>query len=236
MTSDPLQAEINDFENELRREWEWREDELRSLSNLIGREDDDESKSHRKSIIVMLYAHYEGFAVFALNHYRIFVNRQRLTAQTAASSIVAGAWGHIFKAIQSGDEKCRVFTSELPDDRKLHILWRRRNFIEQHDSLRSREIVVEDAVVDSDSNMKPKVLSRNLFLLGIPHDWVRSVEGEINRLIQIRNALAHGSRKQGIPNAEFDEIEQAMKDVIERIQSEILNSVNRQHFLSSSAL
>src|SRR5690242_6641209 len=109
-----------DFVLQLQRELDWRFDEIVRLKNLLTREPDATARDDlRKSLVVILYSHFEGFCVFALEHYVEEVNQAGLPCADAHPSIVAGAWDPIFNAMQHGDAKCRVFLTPLPHDAAL---------------------------------------------------------------------------------------------------------------------
>ena len=68
------------------------------------------------------------------------VNAEQISCKNAVASIVAGAWEPVFRAMETGDEKCRIFSAPLPQDQKLHRHWRRRHFVEEIDKLRDRQL------------------------------------------------------------------------------------------------
>jgi len=77
-----------------------------------------------------------------LGHYLLAVNAEQISCKNAVASIVAGAWEPVFRAMETGDEKCRIFSAPLPQDQKLHRHWRRRHFVEEIDKLRDRQLVI----------------------------------------------------------------------------------------------
>jgi hypothetical protein len=56
----------SDFLAELCRAYDWRFDEVRRLKNLIEREPPVARDELRKSLLLVLYSHFEGFCVFSL--------------------------------------------------------------------------------------------------------------------------------------------------------------------------
>src|SRR5690606_27125863 len=109
---------------------DWRWDELNHLKNILSYSNDErKTEQLRKSLVVVLYAHFEGFCVFALQHYQQALNTARLTCVEVVPAIVAGSWEHLFRAMETGDEKCDIFSRKLPNDPYLHRHWRRRHFV-----------------------------------------------------------------------------------------------------------
>src|SRR5205807_2364342 len=129
-----------DFEAELFRGYNWRFDEVRRLKNLIESAPRVDRDELRKSLVLVLYAHFEGFCVFALQHYLNAVNALRLPCREVTPAIVAGAWERLFNQMEKGDEKSKIFKQKLPNDAGLHRHWRRRHFVE------SIETFYEEAV------------------------------------------------------------------------------------------
>ena len=103
-----------DFRGELYREHEWRFDEVRALKNAIAREPRESRDNLRKSIVILLYAHFEGFCIFALQHYLNALNQLRLPCHLVIPAVIAGAWDRVFNAMEHGDQKSQIFRQALP--------------------------------------------------------------------------------------------------------------------------
>jgi len=206
------------FSEELYRGFDWRFDEVRKLQNLINGERDSTERSElRKSLVVLLYAHFEGFCVFALEHYLATVNRCRLSCRDAVASIVAGSWEPIFNAMEHGDEKCRVFLRPLPDDRRLHRHWRRRHFVDEIETFWNLPVELDEKVIDAESNLKPEVLQRNLFVLGLDHRFVEPFAAKLQNLLGRRNRIAHGDDRRPVDEREYSEYETAVFEICVRL-------------------
>jgi len=66
---------IDDLREEMEAELTWRSDEFRMLKNNISYITKDEDKlKYRKSLIVMLYANFEGFCKICLLSYVKYIN------------------------------------------------------------------------------------------------------------------------------------------------------------------
>ncbi len=203
-----------DFVDELYRELEWRSDELLQLRNLLTHESDlIERDRLRKSLVVLLYAHFEGFCSFALEHYLSAVNQAGIGCREAVPSIVAGSWEMLFNAMEHGDQKCRIFQKTLPNDPRLHRHWRRRHFVEEIEGFLSFPVSIPENVVDTESNLKPAVLERNLFVLGLDHSLVRPYSDQINELLGRRNRIAHGADRRGVPEPDYQRYESAVFEI-----------------------
>jgi hypothetical protein len=225
---------VSGFSDELYREFDWRFDEIRRLQNLItqdrNRDDRDEL---RKSLIVVLYAHFEGFCVFALEHYLASLNSFRLSCRNAASSIVAGAWELLFNAMEHGDEKCKLFTRPLPNDPYLHRHWRRRHFVEEIDRFWKFPVQLDERVIDSESNLKPEVLQRNLFILGLDHKFVEPLAANLRNLLSRRNRIAHGDDRRPVLESEYYEYESTVFEICYQMIEFLNDSIANEAYQKS---
>jgi hypothetical protein len=204
----------DDFVSELYRDLEWRTDELIQLKNLLTHEPDPTARDLlRKSLVMVLYAHFEGFCVFSLEHYQRAINEAGLECREVIPAILAGSWEKVFNAMEHGDEKCKVFRHSLPDDPHLHRHWRRRHFIEETERFLSLRVSIPEHVIDTESNLKPAILQRNLFLLGLDHTFVEPHADTINGLLGRRNRIAHGDDRRGVPEREYNGYESTAYEI-----------------------
>jgi len=203
----------DDFLSELYREYDWRFDEVRALKNVISREPVEAREDLRKSIVLVLYAHFEGYCVFALQHYLNALNRLRLPCRLVIPAVIAGAWDRVFSAMERGDQKSKVFRQSLPNDAGLHRHWRRPHFVETIEDLYEKPVEIDEKVIDSESNLKPAVLERNLFILGLDHTFVHEHAVTISNLLGRRNRLAHGEDRRGVPESELEGYEKSVFEI-----------------------
>jgi hypothetical protein len=199
-----------DFVAELYREYDWHFDEVRRLKNLIEREQPSARDVLRKSLVVILYAHFEGFCVFALQHYLATVNSLRLPCGEVTPALVAGAWERVFNAMEHGDQKNKVFRQTLPNDVRLHRHWRRRHFVECIEEFYKLPVEINESVIDAESNLKPEILERNLFILGLDHTFVEPYFDTMRNFLGRRNRLAHGEDRRGVSQREYEEYESSV--------------------------
>jgi hypothetical protein len=137
---------------ELENEQTWRQNEIRFLRNqLVHIPSDSEQAQFRRALVVMLYAHYEGFCHFALLQYVKEVNQAAIMCGDATPAIVAGAWSKVFTAMENGDRKSTIFRNRLPDDTQLHRFARRRDFIEQFADFAKQTTQLPEDTIDMES-------------------------------------------------------------------------------------
>jgi hypothetical protein len=209
----------------------WRQDELRFFQNQLAVIDpEDEQERFRRALVLLLYAHFEGFCKFALTLYVDSINRSGITCAEATSAIAAASLSDLFKALNNPDKKIAEFRHVLPDDTKLHRFGRQREFVERTADFAIRPVKVADDVVDTESNLSPLVLRKNLYRLGFNHDQFSGVEGNINQLLEYRNKISHGEMRSGVTFERFEELRSAVYVVMTEIKSQVMNALQSKAF------
>ena len=221
---------------ELEEEQTWRQNEIRFLRNqLAGISGYNRKKQYRKSLVVMLYSHYEGFCKFAMESYLKVVNQEGVRCEDATAAIVAGSWHAVFSAVESGDKKERIFKRPLPSGDALHRLARRREFVESLPDFRATTARMPDDTVDTESNLWPIVLQKNLYRLGLQHDAFSSHDSTIRKLLNRRNDIAHGAQRDGLKSDIYLELERAVFRIMDDFMALILDSLKNTEYKKKRA-
>jgi hypothetical protein len=187
-------------------------------------------------VVVLLYAHFEGFCKFALLVYVNEVNKAQVKCHEASYALAAASLADLFEALRNPMKKCEIFHNTLPDETKLHRFARDREFVERSNEFLGRTVAVPEKVVDTESNLKPIVLQKNLFRLGLPHDLFSLYEGTIHRLLETRNKIAHGISKEGLKRENYEELRNAVFIVMEQIVAEITTALREKKYLRAVTL
>lgn len=58
-----------------------------------------------------------------------------------------------FIAYENLERKSEFFRKELPDDTRLHRLYRRVDFMEKVDNFKEQKLNIEDQIIDTESNL-----------------------------------------------------------------------------------
>jgi MAE_28990/MAE_18760-like HEPN len=215
---------------ELRAELEadraWREEEIRSFQNRGASIDDEkERKRYRRALVLLLYAHYEGFCKFAFVLYASAINRSGILCGEACHAIAAASLADLFRNLRNPQMKSDFFRRQLPDDSKLHRFAREREFVERTSEVKMHPVNIPDHVVDTESNLTPIVLKKNLFRLGLPHDQFQAHDGEINKLLGIRNGISHGSLKDGVEQEQYEKLRTATFTIMSGLGAGIMKAL-----------
>lgn len=223
---------------EIEQEREWREAEMRLLRNQVAAIDDARLRDvARKALVVMLYAHFEGICKVLLGAYIDKINGLQLRVSEVAPALGAACLADAFFALRDPNRKCREFSSILPDDSALHRFARDRQFVEVSSNLFSRVVDIRaEQVVDTESNLKPAVLKKILYRLGLDHGLVEPWEAGIQQLLRRRNDVAHGMARGGISESDYANLEAAVNSVIDRLVAALMDAVSNQRYLQIDAV
>lgn len=208
-----------------------REAEVRLLERLIRTSDEDEKAMLRRLIILLTYAHLEGFCKFALQAYMAALNALRLRCADASYPIAAAGLTKVFAALRDPNSKHDEFRRQLPDDSQLHLAAREQIFVEAYEGLSGSIVEIPDSVVDTKSNLSPIILKKMLFQLGLHYPAVDAHSGSIYRLLQIRNAIAHGDRLRVPSENDVSSCVTAMLEVMSFLQNEIFVALKNGLYL-----
>lgn len=231
------EIDLAELRAEMETEREWREKEMRQLRNQLSLlSSEDQRKTARKALVVMLYAHFEGLSKALLSMYVNRINNLGLRVDEVVPHIGAATLSEVFKALRDPNKKCAEFARALPNDSALHLFARDREFVEVAWKVAQRSVQIDaDDVVDTESNLKPVVLKRILFRLGLDPDLAQPWEGTIHLLLNRRNDVAHGTAKAGLEEKEYVKLEQAVLLVVDGIVKAISNAVARKVYLAAQA-
>lgn len=213
-----------------------REREIRLIENASRRASTDDERNMLLRVSVLItYAHLEGFCRFALSAYVSAINSLKVRCEEASVPLVAATLTRALAALRNPSSKHPVFAGIAPDDSKLHLMAREREFVEKLGELLGQHVELSDTVVDTESNLSSIVLKKNLYRLGLAFPVVDERKGEIDMLLGMRNAIAHGDTLK-VPKAEQNEeyVRAAFK-VMQFVQYEIFESLRQRSYLRSIA-
>jgi hypothetical protein len=228
--------EISDFRAQLEVEHTWRQDEIRFFQNqCAGLQKIEDQEQFRRALVLMLYAHFEGFCKFALNLYVSAINDLGIKCSDAHKALVVATLNDVFTSLRNGEKKAPEFKRELPEDTKLHRFALDIEFIERAVAIMERIVKIPDGVVDMESNLKPIILRKNLFRLGLPYKPLEASEGNISKLLEYRNKIAHGESKAGIKREAYDDLSASSFKVMTMITQSVTDAFSNKHYLATAA-
>lgn len=221
---------------QLEEELTWRFEEIMFFQKHCDLIIDEESQNKfRRALVVMLYSHFEGMCKFAFTLYVSQINLANIPCNQATLTLVAATLNDVFQTLRDGNGAPKEFKNiDFPDDVQLHRFMRERLFLENAKELMSRKIQLSEKVIDVESNLKPSVLKKILFRLGLEYDYINDLEGKIHELLKRRNKIAHGETKDGISREVYTNIRDSALLIMNRIIKEVTKAVAEKHYLVSS--
>jgi hypothetical protein len=219
---------------QIEQEQTWRTDEIRFFDNQASKLKEDDQDKFRRANILLLYAHYEGFCKFVFTIYVDTVNNEGISCNDANFSLVAATLESVFKELRNPDSKAVEFKHSLPEDRKLHVFARDKRFIENSATFQHRTVLIPETVVDTESNLKPVVLRKNLYRLGFPHDGLQDLEGDISWLLKIRNEVAHGANGRGVKSKDYEALRRVAFNVMDTVKRYVMDALTSKGYLRAS--
>jgi hypothetical protein len=229
-------VDVDRFRAQLEGEMEWREAEIRFFQNTCEQLDNlDLEKQFRRALILMLYSHFEGYCKFALSLYVSVINNSGALCKDANPAIVASSMNDVLQKLREGTGKAPEFKNSLPDDSKLHRFARDREFVQRIDEVLARRVKIPEDTVDMESNLKPVILRKNLYRLGLQHDQFADLEGQINKLLELRNTVAHGASRAGVERATYEDLRASASRVMTAITASVTRAVEQRLYLAGRA-
>lgn len=221
---------------QLEQELLWRQQEIRLLSNTRSaiRAEGDRDR-FRRAQIVMLYAHAEGFCKVALLTYLKAVNARKIARSSACDELIASSLANLFHALEFGDRKGNVFRTPVPTDEKMLLLFRRRDFVREYESVMASPLLLPDETVNLQDNLNSTVLRKSLFRLGFPADLMAPYEVELNELVNRRNDIAHGLYDTVVRAADYDRLERNVLSAMDHMVLSIIEALERESYFRTDA-
>lgn len=210
----------------------WRQEELAFMKNQLSNIDGGLLQDrYRKSLVLMLYSHFEGFVKICLLSYIQYVNSLHLKRECFNERLIASSMNREFNAFDNNDEKCSIFKKKLPEDKRLHRFYRRVNFLETLEDFKAEDLMIPDETIDTESNLWYIVLQKNLYKVGLPVDLFDDFSKDIDALVNRRNSIAHGTERAGVTKNEYAKWETKAYQVMEDIIRCIYATVSHEKYL-----
>lgn len=226
MTADELRAAL---ETELA----WRQEELAFFKNQLNEVEERNKNKYRKSLVLILYSHMEGYIKIGLQTYIQYINSQGLNRRDVNTGLMVASMHKEFIAYENMERKSEFFRRALPDDTRLHRLYRRVDFMEKMENFKEQELVIDDQIIDTESNLWYIVLQKNLYKIGLPVDLFDDYRSDIDALVNRRNSIAHGNFKSGVTDTEFSNWERKVSEILEGITRLLYDYAKNRRYLVS---
>lgn len=225
MTADELRAALE-------IELAWRQEELAFFKNQLNETLEANKDRYRKSLVLILYSHMEGYVKICLQTYIQFINSQELNRNDVGTGLMVAGMHKEFVAYENLDRKCGIFHKELPEDARLHRFYRRVDFMEKVEDFKTQKLYIDDQIIDTESNLWYIVLQKNLYKVGLPVDLFDEYCRDIDALVNRRNSIAHGNFRSGVTEQEFTNWESKVSSILSGMTIVIYDYANRGKYIS----
>lgn len=228
--------EVNAYIATMEEELEWRWAEVRALQNHLEAAGSESEKARfRKALVLLLYSHFEGFVKSVARIYGDALNKMNLDCRLAVDELVATSLDSVFSAYDNLDKKNVVFKRDLPNDAQLHRFSRQVEFVCGFDKFLERKVCLPlERVADTESNLWPYVLKKILFKLGLPHDSFSDQDENVYKLVNKRNAIAHGDEKKGLEKKEYDEWSNCVYSMMSELVKLFTHALEQKKYLKTA--
>ena len=207
------------FENLVQEDLAWRRIELHSLKTQLEHQaaqngSSPATRALARSMVTMLYAHWEGFSKCVFDHYANLIVRRRPVAAEMNDALLRAHASHVLKRIESGDP-----------DAITELLGMSRG------TDRPRVRLAKATLSDTKSNLRYNVLSSILEGFGMTVSEFETKQKLIDVLLcDRRNAVAHGRdmfpRSQDVISLHDDVI-----GLMESVQNDVVVQLRRKGYL-----
>lgn len=221
--------DILEFRSDMEESLSWRINEIITLKNLLR---EDNNVPVVKTLIVMLYAHFEGFFKDSLECYIKYINSTELLLKQFSDSIITASLNREYAAFENMNRKCKELTSVPPTEDFLHKFHRRRELTQKLTSdYLNRKVRIDEKIINTKSNLDYSVLQENMYILGLDYNYFLDKQDNITKLVRLRNSVAHGSQREPIEFTEFEKIEKDIFEVMEEIILYLFQFCSDRRFL-----
>jgi hypothetical protein len=223
------------FEKGLVDDLTWRKKELTALMFIAKKNEHEEAIL--KSIILLLYAHWEGYIKKSSKLYLKYISAQNLNLYDLPTC---------FKAIamKANISKCIEAKESLSLSSELEFL---NKFVEIENKKFKVQIEpendFENSIIDTKSNLNPKVYKRIIDIIGLKYKNVLlSREHYIDsHLLANRNAIGHAGKISSSLNPDFslnlsdiEKLKAIIFIIIDSFKDELLEYANKKFYLISN--
>jgi hypothetical protein len=211
-----------------------REGELRLMERLAKEAKDKEHTMLKRSLVLLTYAHLEGFCRFAISTYTSALNSIGLACDEATAAVAAAGMSNVFKALRDTNNKHTLFKKSLADDRVVHMAAREQIFVAQTRQFFSQPINIPDELIETHYSLSTDVIRKLMFQVGLKTEEVEPRRGAIERLKHIRNLIAHGDRLKVPSDEDAASYVVTAISVMSLLQQEITFALSNQTYRKTS--
>ncbi len=222
------------FEKLLDDDLAWRKVEISELL-LLAKE--TEKEIILKSLILLLYAHWEGYIKKSSKLYIKFISEEKIKLSDLCYNFKAVALKeHVSRCIETKDKM--TLANEIAFVSSF-LKFEKKKF--KIDIKADNDF--DNSIIDTESNLKPKVFKNIIEILGLNYKKaLEAREHYINsHLLANRNAISHGSKFEDIKQTDFslnikdiEKLKVIVFSIIDSFKEELLEYIYKKYYLFSN--
>ncbi|HVN68039.1 MAG TPA: MAE_28990/MAE_18760 family HEPN-like nuclease [Candidatus Binatia bacterium] len=207
-----------------------RQEDLRFFYNQVNRLKDEAYRDQmRRALLLLLYAHFEGFVKASFLLHVNAVNSMRLSCSTTHPVLVAATLTDIFDALKNPEMPSPLFPNSGRDSKLVKFV-RERQFVERAYPMLERDVRLAESLIDTESNVKTEVLRKLFFKLGFDDSALATDEKKIDELVGRRNNIAHGQDVKGVPQRVYEPLQEAAFRTMSLIARSIMDYMENERY------
>lgn len=250
MTTD----EIDEIRVVIERDLKWRLDEISFLASLVLdisgtdiAEIENKRKIVRKTILLTLYSHFEGYFRFAFETYAYALNEERIELNKVIDVLFVSSLNIEF---ESYDETNKwIMPNENETNKRIKRIFNRMGLLEKVFTKGDGNLeltitsshISKSSVLHTESNLNPDVIDKVLYGLGIHRNLgISQIEfmkmmGLVSEFVKKRNGIAHGDTKSefrdGISERDLSTYQVTFNKIVSLIAPIITQSLTEKLYL-----
>lgn len=251
-----MAMDVDNIREQIEKDLEWRLDEIAFFANQLNnfkklgdyeeQRVENDKKRFRKALVLILYAHFEGFFRYSLMLYVETLNEENINLSEAIDVLVASSLHREFGNYDNLKERTKQESSEFNKANKR--LDNRVNLIEKLNKLYQENKVKlpisdrhndKNSVIYTESNLNFNAIEKILYRLGFSSDILNiETSGEkfkdiLNKFLGKRNAIAHGDGKfkEGVDERQYNEFKNVFDKITDIIPIAITKALNEKLYL-----
>lgn len=218
---------IVDIRSQLEIDLSWRTEEVRFLRNQLGlMRGRDERERFYRTLLVMLYAHLEGFTKSAIRLYIKTLCDEQITTADVNVQLRGTRMDPVLAGIEQFEHA--FFVEQPPVRHQLLRAFRVKELLDRWNELMTGPFEANpDDVANTESNLKCRVLRRILFRAGLPMNKFQDFEEDLESLVSRRHLIAHGETDSVVRESDYVRLETNallfMEDLVRVLTSALID-------------
>ncbi len=199
------------------KEIAWRKKELSFLKGNV-KENSPNYKTHLRSAIVLLYAHWEGFIKNSCELYLSYIKTQKLNYNELSENIIALSLKYSLKDFEQSNKStihCQIVDFLL-------------------NNLNQRATIPDNDIIKTGSNLNSTILKEILTTVGLDYKEYELKNNLLDSvLLKNRNSIAHGEYID-LNELNYHELYSDVLAIMDDIKNRLSNSIVMEEFKRKS--